>query len=224
MSQIQQFIGEVISLEVAGGRSHQGTLIDFGPDIIVVFDNINHNYLYIPLAHVKYVKLCPQEDAAYEGGDQEKTVNGETGLLSLRNVFEKAKDILLELYVTGNHPVYGYITDVLNNYILFNSPVYRTMAIHINHVKWLALTEPNQTFYSKGRKDLYIEDTLNTIAAQTFAQQLNKLIGQIVVFDMGLEPNKIGLVVSISCDFIELINAHEETHLLNVNHIKTFHI
>lgn len=111
----------------------------------------------------------------------------------------------------------------MNDYLLFNSPVYKTMAIKTNYVKWLALTEKNQTFYSKGRNDLEIQHTLNAVTAQTFAQQLKKLTGNIVVFDMGTEPNKIGLVVDIG-DYIELIDAREERHLLNINHIKTFHI
>jgi hypothetical protein len=97
------------------------------------------------------------------------------------------------------------------------------MAININHVKWLALREQNQTFYSKGRKDLQVQDTLTALAAPTFEQQLNKMIGNLIVFDMGLESNKIGLVVSINGDFIELISANEETHLLHINHIKMFH-
>jgi Protein of unknown function (DUF2642) len=224
LCEIQQYIGKAISLEVAGGRFQKGTLIDFGPDIIVVFDGIVHNYYYIPLAHIKYFKPCPQEDPIVGGNLQEQPVNSETGLLVFSDVIEKAKDILLELYVTGNYPAYGYITDVLSDYLLFNSPVYRTMAININHVKWLALTEKNQTFYSKDRTELEIPHTLNAVTAPTFQQQLNKMIGKIVVFDMGIEPNKIGLVVSVSCDYVVLINANEETHFLNINHIKTFHL
>lgn len=224
MSKIQQHVGEIISIEVVGGRYHNGTLIDHGPDIIVVFDSINNYYYYIPLVHIKCFKLSSQEDSADGGHLQEAPVDTETGVLLLRDVLEKAKDILLELYVTGNHPVYGYITEVLSDYILFNSPVYKTMAININHVKWLALTEKKQTFYSKGRNDLDVQHTLNAVAALTFAQQLNKLTGNIVVFDMGIEPNKIGLLADINSDFIELINVNEERHLLNINHIKTFHI
>lgn len=224
MSKLEQYVGEVISLEVAGGRYLKGSLVDFGADIMVIYDSMNHYYYYLPLPHVKYFKLSKQEDS--NGGTvfQEKLLNNETGLLSLRDVLDKAKDILLELFVTGNHPVYGYISDVLSNYILFNSPVYKTMAINIEHVKWLALTEKNQTFYSMGRPDLNVEHTLTSVAAQTFEQQLNKMLGKIIVFDMGTEPNKIGLVVDISGDFIELINANDETHLLNTNHIKMFHI
>jgi len=222
LSSIERYVGKVISIEVVGGRYHEGMLIDFGPDIMVIFDSKNC-YYYIPLAHLKHLRLSPQDGLEREDSFQNIIINSGTGLLSFRNILEKAKDILVKLFVTGNNSVYGYITDVLSDYVLFNSPVYKTMAININHIKWLGLTEQNQTFYSKGRKELQVQDTLNATAALTFEQQLNKLVGEIVVFDMGMELNRIGLVVSINGDFIELISANEETHLLNINHIKMFH-
>lgn len=222
MSKLAQYVGAVISLEVAGGRYLKGEVIDFGPDIMVIFDSVNRYYYYLPLAHVKYFRLSPREDGGTDY--REKLADNATGSLSLCDVLDKAKDILLELFVTGNHPVYGYISDVLSNYVLFNSPVYKTMAINIDHIKWLALTEKHQTFYSKGRPDLNVEHTLTAVAASTFEQQLHKMTGRIVVFDMGTEPNKIGLVIDSSGDFIELISANEETHLLKTNHIKMFHI
>lgn len=224
MSKLEQYVGEVISLEVAGGRYINGALIDFGPDIMVVFDSMNHYYYYLPLAHVKYFKLNTREDSSGCTDFSGKVMTDEVGLLSLRGVLDKAKDALLEIFVTGNHPIYGYISDVLSNYILFNSPVFKTMAIDVEHIKWLALTEKNQTFYSKGRTDFEVEHTLTSVAAATFEQQLNKMIDKIIVLDMGTEPNKIGLVVNVSGDFIELINANEETYLLNTKHIKMFHM
>lgn len=223
MSRLQQYVGKVISIEIAGGRHHEGALVDFGPDIIVVFD-CRQNYYYIPLFHIKSLRLSPQQDLENDADSHNKPIKSETGLLSFRNIIEKAKDILVELYITGNHPLFGYITDVLSDYILFNSPVYRTMAISINHIKWLALTNRNQTYYSKGITDLHFQFTLDSILAPTFEQQLNKQKGNIIIFDMGIEPYQIGLVVSVNNDFIELISANEETHLLNINHIKMFHI
>lgn len=224
MSKIQQYINKSISIEVTGGKRHDGVLIDFGPDILVIFDSRNYYYHYIPLAHMRRLSLCPLHDLEGNGNSQNKPIKSETGSLSFRKILEKAKDILLELYVTGNYPVNGYITNVLSNYILFNSAVYKTMAISINHIKWLALTNRNQTYYSKDRKDLSIQATLNAIAAQTFEQQLDKMTGNIIVLDMGTEQNNIGLVVSVSSDFIELMSANEDIHLLNINHIKMFYI
>lgn len=67
MSKIQQYVGKVIKIEVAGGRYHSGRLIDFGPDIIVIFDSVNHYYYYFPLVHIKGFQPHTQGDAA--GGE-----------------------------------------------------------------------------------------------------------------------------------------------------------
>ncbi|NLI14057.1 hypothetical protein [Pelotomaculum propionicicum] len=224
MSKIQQYVGKVINIEVVGGRHHEGVLVDYGPDIIVIFDNRKYYYYYIPLTHLKHLGLSSQENPENEWNFKNKPISSDTGLLSFRKIIEKAKDILLELYVTGNHPVYGYITNILSDYLLFNSTVYKTIAINISHIKWLALSNRNQTYYSKDRKDLHVQSTLNAIAAPTFEQQLDKMIGNIIVIDADTGPSKVGLVVSVSSEFIELIIANEETHLLNINHIKMFHI
>lgn len=63
----------------------------------------------------------------------------------------------------------------------------------------------------------------NNSIARSFEVQLKKLIGQLVIFDLGMLEHRIGLLKKIESNFIHLISAKEEVILINLNHIKTVH-
>ena len=41
------------------------------------------------------------------------------------------------MHVADHHSLHGYITDIQQNYLSFYSPIYKTMYISTDHVKWL---------------------------------------------------------------------------------------
>ncbi|WP_247739268.1 hypothetical protein [Bacillus sp. 165] len=107
---------------------------------MVVFDG--QRFLYIPLLHVHKIKLSD-------------TTNGEVGQpagfslsekvesISYRTILTNAKGLFTEIYVTGNQSWHGYIINVLSDYFVFYSPVYKIMFIPLHHLKWLTLYNQN---------------------------------------------------------------------------------
>ncbi|MEH6905950.1 DUF2642 domain-containing protein, partial [Neobacillus drentensis] len=56
-----------IAVEISGGNFHREILIDFGLDIIVLFDGRNNTFLYIPFVHIQQLKeILMKEDTFYD--------------------------------------------------------------------------------------------------------------------------------------------------------------
>jgi hypothetical protein len=142
--------------------------------------------------------------------------------MSLRKVLTSAKGMFTEIYVTSNQPLHGYITSIMNNYFVFYSPVYKTMLISLNHLKWLIPYTYNQRPYSLTNEDFPLKPVPFSLA-RSFDIQLEKHIGELVIFNIGDNPNLIGKLQSVQDSFIELITARQEAVYLNLSHIKTIH-
>ena len=52
---IQNFVQEVVRIEVSGKKMMNGTLIDVGSDMIVLFNGTD--FLYIPLDHIRNFEI-----------------------------------------------------------------------------------------------------------------------------------------------------------------------
>jgi hypothetical protein len=59
--------------------------------------------------------------------------------------------------------------------------------------------------------------------ARTFEEQIKKLEGSIVVFDLGHQANKIGLLKKVEQNIVELVTAGEQTIYFNIQHLKMVH-
>ncbi|MGV3465153.1 MAG: DUF2642 domain-containing protein, partial [Heyndrickxia sp.] len=79
------------------------------------------------------------------------------------------------------------------------------------------------TPYTLENKDLPVVPT-NFPLARSFEEQLKKYEGKLLVFDLGDNPNKIGLVKRISNNIIELMTANGQKVFWKFIHIKTVHI
>ena len=54
---IQSLVKEIVQLEVSGKKWMNGTLIDVGSDVIVLFNGTD--FVYIPLAHIHNFEVGP---------------------------------------------------------------------------------------------------------------------------------------------------------------------
>jgi hypothetical protein len=214
-----KLIGEKIRLELSGNKLLYGILIDKGSDIIVIYDG--KQYLYIPDFHVQSLSFhqVEQEDIPEPN---ESLVLEQSDAISLRKILYNAKGMFTEIFVTGQS-IHGYITSIMNNYFVFYSPVYKTMFIPLQHLKWLTPYNESKSPYGLSEQDLPLRPS-NVSVARTFEEQLKKFAGKIVVFDMGMHENKIGKLVTIDNNLVELILATNESVYLNLHHIKTVHL
>lgn len=218
----QDLLGKYIEVEISGGVFHKGTLIDAGLDIIVIHDGRTNSFLYIPFVHVQRLKetSLEVEDKSYDP-PSEKPI--EIDAISYRKILMTAKGLFVKVYVTGNKSIHGYLTSIMNDYFVFHSPVYKSMFISMNHVKWLIPYPSNTTPYSLNNQNLPLKP-VSTPLARSFDEQLKKLENQLVILDGGDNPEKIGLLQKVQNNKVTLITAEGETVYRNLEHIKSIQL
>lgn len=219
MKKLSVFIGEKVSLEISGGKILTGILIDVGTDILVIYNRMQ--FLYIPIVHIHNISLLNGIDIEIVPPDSPPNIDYEQEM-SFRKILNAAKGMFTEIYVTSNQPLHGYIISIMNNYFVFYSPVYKTMLISMNHLKWLIPYSLEQRPYGLKNGELPFKPAPFTLA-RTFEQQLERHVGDLVVFNIGHNPNVIGKLQGIQDNMIQLILARETPYYLNLHHIKTVH-
>ena len=217
METLRPFLNQKVKLEISGKETIRGKLIDVGSDIIVLFNG--RDYLYIPFMHIQHFWPNHMDEEEYEENGSKPF---STATLSVRSIITNAKGLFLEMRVAGKQSIHGYVTSVQSDYIIFYSPVYKTMYIPFQHLKWILPYHPSLTPYELEKNMLPVNPS-NISVALSFEIQLKKLIGKIVVFDLGMSEFRIGQLKKIENKFIHLVTAKGNVILINLNHIKTVH-
>ncbi|MBM7656230.1 DUF2642 domain-containing protein [Neobacillus cucumis] len=219
----EDLLGKNIEVEISGGTFYKGTLVDSGLDIIVVFDGKNQHFLYIPFIHVQRLKEISfdDEDYYYSPPPSERPIEAE--VISFRKALTIAKGLFVQVYVTGNKSIHGYVTSVMNDYFVFHSPLYKAMFISMNHVKCIIPYPPNTTPYSLDNQKLQLNPP-STSLARSFEEQLKKVENQLVILDGGEHSEKIGLLQKVRNNKAILITAEGEKVYRNLEHIKTIQL
>ena len=218
---LKNLLGELIQLELAGKSLIHGTAIDLGSDVIVVFNG--KGYVYIPLIHIKNIKMISKNELDFEMEKPKELP--EISLdqnFSLRKALTAAKGMFLEIGVTNKDTLHGYITSIMNNYFVFHSPVYKTMYITLNHLKWLSPYTDNKKPYGL-HSQVPQTQISNLSLARSFEVQVEKLTGELVVFNVGETNALMGKINHVEENIIEFQTAREEPYFLNMYHIKTVH-
>lgn len=220
---LNQFLDTDVEVVISGDTRFVGTLIDIGQDIFVIFDGCN--YLYIPLLHLhqmnKAINTNTEKPILIDLEDT--MMQAENNSFSYRNTLNKVKGKFIEIYVTGDRSIHGYVTSVLNDYIVFFSPVFKTLFISMHHLKWFTPYSTEQTPYTLDNSQLPVVPSSVSLV-RNFEEQIKKYVGQLVIFDMGEVPEKVGLLKDVSNNIIELINASGESIIWKLNHLKTMHL
>ncbi|WP_088070635.1 DUF2642 domain-containing protein [Gottfriedia luciferensis] len=220
MSSIDSLLGKQVFVLLSGDITFEGILTDVGQDILVLYNG--HKYFYIPWLHVHRVHLSEHSKEKIQK-PIEPSIATEIESISYRKVLTNARGIFSEIYVTGNLTFHGYITNVLSDYVVFYSPVFKIMFISLSHLKWLTPYNDNVTPYSIDNANFPINPT-NISFVRSFESQLKKEEGKLVIFDGGNDPMKIGLLNTIHNNVIELSVASGEIVYLRLNHIKSVHL
>jgi len=220
---IKDHIGTYIKLEISGNKAINGILIDIGSDLWVIYNG--YDYLYIPTVHVQNWKFPKQEeiDEIITLSDDQSPIFSPNEEISLRKTLTAAKGIFTEIYVTSKQALHGYIISIMNNYFVFYSPIYKTMFISLNHLKWLIPYTNNQRPYGLSNASLPVNPS-NITFARSFEVQIEKLNGTLAVFNIGENENSMGKIMGIKNNFVELISAKGDPVYKNLQHIKTVHM
>jgi hypothetical protein len=218
MSNLHPFVDQQVDVEISGDyRICTGKLIDLGLDVMVLL--YKQRYYYIPLVHVQNLKV------SLESNDEDSNVleaplDYQTESLSFRKILQHAKGRFVEIYVSGNKAIHGYLTSIMNDYFVFHSPVYKAMFISMNHLKWLIPYAPDRTPYSLGNPS-FLVNTVPITLSRTFEEQCKKLEGGFVVFDLGDHPNKIGFLQKADHQIMQVVTADGEKVCWNLQHLKS---
>ncbi|MCP9297766.1 DUF2642 domain-containing protein [Bacillus halotolerans] len=224
MKGLNQFLDTDVDVVISGDTRFVGTLIDIGQDIFVIFNGCN--YLYIPLLHLHQMNkaIINTNTGKPISRDLEDTImQAENNSFSYRNTLNNVKGKFIEVYVTGDRSIHGYVTSVLNDYIVFFSPVFKTLFISMHHLKWFTPYSTEQTPYTLDNSQLPVVPSSVSLV-RNFEEQIKKYVGQLVIFDMGEVPEKVGLLKDVSNNIIELINASGKSIIWKLNHLKTMHL
>jgi hypothetical protein len=220
LSDINKLMGNQVSVLLSGKTSFKGVLTDLGPDILVVYNG--QKFIYIPMLHVHRIQRVFDINE-FVSSPIESEIPDEIDSISYRKILTNAKGTFAEIYVTGNLTIHGYITSVLNDYFVFYSPVYKTMFISMSHLKWLTPYNQTITPYSLSNESLPVNPTSIPLQ-RSLEEQLKREVGKLVVFDAGSEPMKIGKLLSVNNNIVELAIANGETVYLKLSHIKSVHM
>ncbi|MBM7585267.1 hypothetical protein JOC86_001809 [Bacillus pakistanensis] len=215
-----QFIGEGVKIEISGKKVINGILIEVGNEILIVFNG--EDYIYVPNGHIQTLHIIPKDDYSISEPTNMPVLEQDEEL-ALRKILNSAKGVFLEIYVTGNQPLHGYITNVMNNYFSFYSPVYKTMLISLQHLKWIIPYSSNISPYKLSAENLPV-NPISMSLARSFEVQIGKLSNKLIVFNLGKNEDLIGRIENIDNNIIEIITARGNSSYLNLQHIQTVHI
>lgn len=223
MNEFHPFVGKHVEVKISGESYYKGTLIDSGLDILVVYDHRTAAFFYIPIVHIQRVKEVKKEETSTDSLPVETPIESDAASISFRKTLLNAKGKFVQIYVTGNKSIHGYLTSIMNDYFVFYSPVYKTMFISMNHLKCLLPYPQAAVPYSLSNQSLPVNPTSIPLA-RTFESQCEKLENQIVVLDGGGNDEKVGLLQKVDRNRLTLITADREMVCWNLQHIKTIHV
>jgi hypothetical protein len=223
MTVFKDLIGRNIEIEISGRNLYSGILVDSGLDLLVLYVGRSQKFYYIPTVHIQQVKeeKTEQNSVVYEL-PEEKPIEPDSSAISFRGILTNAKGRFVEVYVTGNKSIHGYLTSIMNNHFVFYSPIYKTVFISMDHVKWLIPYPEHSIPYSINNQTLPAAPASIPLA-RSFEDQCKKLENHLVVIDGGDTSEKIGLLQKVSKNQLTLITAERDIVYRNLEHVKTIH-
>ncbi|OIU67734.1 DUF2642 domain-containing protein [Rossellomorea aquimaris] len=213
------FIGKAVTVELTGKKEISGYLIDVGSEVLIIFNG--EDYIYVSSIHIRSLRVVSIDELDIAEPTSGPQLEQEDEL-ALRKILTSAKGVFIEIYLTGNQSIHGYITSIMNNYFTFYSPVYKTMYISLQHLKWLTPYSGSLSPYALGKDKLPVNPSQLSLA-RTYEIQLEKLTGNLVVFNLGLQPESIGKIEKVESNIIQLITAKGKSVYLNLQHIQSVH-
>lgn len=210
-----------VKVHLVGEKVFRGDIFDSGVDIIVLSNG--EDFIYIPIYHIESIVAdTPDSDYAQHSDMPSINLNLSQNGLSLEDVLIEAKGINQELSISTKKSLHGTILEVLDNYIVFYSPIYKTIYISKKHIKWLIPYSTSKRpyglsdseFYSQYQKQIYKADLI---------QQLETLTNKLVVLNLDNKKHHTGKIKSISNAMIELQTVKMESVYVNIAHIQTIH-
>lgn len=212
---------EHVSVSLIGDKDFKGVIFDSGKDIIVLFNG--EEFIYIPISHIESI-VQENPDTGYTQPTDVSNINfiQLEKDLSFEDILIEAKGIFQEFCVLTRKPLHGTILEVLDDYIVFYSPIYKNVYIPKAHVKWIIPFTPNNRPYGLAESQVNGHGSCRKFK-DNFEEQLNMLINKLVILNLGDKSYHTGKILSISHQMVELQTAKKKSIYINTEHIQTIH-
>lgn len=213
---------EFVEVELSGKKFLKGILIDKSSELVVLFDG--SEFMYIPVEHIQQLIFNENNDENLQAplDSQSIFVRKNNVDLTLAHILSQARSMYIEIYVVGNQSLHGTISTIFNDYFVFHSPIYKTMLIPVQHLKWIIPHAQEQLPYGLAEID-FLKQSIDQSWMPEFIDQVVKMKNELVVINLGEKSNYIGKINSIQDCMIELQTANVNSTFLNIQHIKTIH-
>ena len=210
-----------VTVNLVGEKAFRGDILDSGIDIIVLFNG--EEFIYIPIYHIETIAAdTPDTDYAQHSQLPSINLNLSQNSLSLDDVLKEAKGIYQEISISTKKSLHGTILEVLDDYIVFYSPIYKTVYIPKKHLKWLIPYSTNEQPYGLSDAEFYRQYYKQDFKAN-FIQQLEDLSNKLVVLNLDNKKHHTGRIKNISNAMIELQTVKMKSVYVNIEHIQTIH-
>lgn len=212
---------EYVTVSLIGDQLFKGIIFDSGSDIIVLFNG--ENFVYIPVSHIEYIVAdTPDTEFAEPSDSPIIPLEDNKRNLTFESILKEAKGINQEICIINKKYLYGTVLEVMDDYLVFFSPVYKKIYIPIKHIKWLIPYTPNERPYGLSEAESSWKQAEEGFAVN-FEKQLAVLLNKLIVLNMGEKTHHIGKVKSITGKMLELKTAKEKRTYVNIEHIQTIH-
>lgn len=218
----EQVKKETVKVHLAGKIFVKGSIIELSEEILILYDG--NDFMYISMEHIENVSVVQDEEEIQQPTTFPSTIKKEADSdYTLVQVLKQAKGMYTEVYVTNKHSLHGTITAVMDDYIVFYSPISKTIYIPFKHLKWIIPYSEHQRPYqlSDGELD---GTAFNETYENLFALQVEKMKNKLVVFNLGEKSYFIGKLMNVHGKIIKLQTARRNATFINMQHIKTMHI
>ncbi|MNK03145.1 hypothetical protein D3C87_209780 [compost metagenome] len=218
MQVIKKWLNQIVELELSGCNERiLGELIDMGSDILVLFSE--SKFIYIPIHHLQNMNLSLTDPQL---NDSSGNPSPEQDQISYRKMLMNSRGMFTEVSIGNKRSIHGYLTGIMNDYFVFFSPIYGSVYVSINHVKYLIPYPPNQTPYDLSQDHFPVQPAALPVP-RTLDRQIKKLEGKLIIVNLGEKPCHAGLLKIFENNILEMIDASGNTTIIHSDHIMTIH-
>ena len=217
---LHYFNSDIVKIEITGNKVQKGSIIDSSKDLLVIFNG--DDFIYIPFEHILTIVVDEDKDNEIPNPSEPPSIisTDDNKDLTLKTVLTQAKERFVEIYISGSQSLHGYISEIKNDYFIFHSPIYKTVFIAIDHLKWLIPYATDERPYQLEIEQLRMEKLVDNLPT-TFYSLISNMKGKLIIFNLDEKNKHIGKLNDVKGKLIELQPAKSSLQYVNLVHIKT---
>lgn len=205
-----------VEVALSGAGMMKGWLADLGPDVMLL--HADNHHVYIPLIHVESLKAAEGRSVGGDGIERP-----EADALTFRKTLYQAKGLYAELGISNHRPLHGYMASVMNDFCVFHSPIHKTVVLSLRHLKYWKPYNSGEVPYGLEPEQLPLIPPSHSFA-RSFEQQLNKMVGKLVVLDLGERADRIGVLRRLDHYLLEVIRADGKSVFVHLDQVKAIQL